>query len=354
MASPAPSLRHDAPQNVAAARRTRRALWVALALSLAIHAVWSLWPVEPPASPDETVLSATLAELPPPPVPQAAAPAPRPKPRRPPAPKPPAPVAEPAAAPETIAETPTPAQAPEPVAAAPEAPPPDAALPAPPAPPTPDKTLPPRVDLAYKVFLGTHGFLIGEATYRFEHEGNRYRIATVAEARGLAALFVRGQGKIESRGLITPTGLKPLEFAVERGSSDRREEAHFDWSANTVTLHENKVEPLDPASLDPMTLMWQPYFTPPTADQQALNLVTTRRILNYTVEREATEPIMWARGEILTERWHRKSEDGKVDAWFWLAPSMHYAVIKMRVTATARGTVEAVLDAIRVDEPRSE
>ena len=93
----------------------------------------------------------------------------------------------------------------------------------PPAPPTPDKTLPPRVDLAYKVFLGTQGFLIGEATYRFEHEGNRYHIATVAQARGLAALFIRGHGKVESRGLITPDGLVPQEFTVERGSSDRRE-----------------------------------------------------------------------------------------------------------------------------------
>ncbi len=254
-----------------------------------------------------------------------------------------------------MAEAPAPAQAPEPPAAAiPEAPPPEAAPPAPPAPPTPDKTLPPRVDLAYSVYLGTHGFLIGQATYRFEHEGDRYRISTVAQARGLAALFVRGQGKIESHGLITPTGLKPLEFAIERGSSDRREVAHFDWAANTVTLHENKVEPLDPAAFDPMTLMWQPYFTPPAADNQALYLVTTRRILNYTVEREATEMIAWPRGEILTERWHRKSEDGNVDAWFWLAPSMHYAVIKMRVTQSARGTVEAVLDTIRVDEPRSE
>jgi len=69
MASPAPSLRYDAPLRIAAARRTRRALWVALLLSLAIHAVWSLWPVEPLSTPEETVLSATLTELPPPPVP---------------------------------------------------------------------------------------------------------------------------------------------------------------------------------------------------------------------------------------------------------------------------------------------
>src|SRR5438105_10181034 len=57
------------------------------------------------------------------------------------------------------------------------------------------KVLPPRLDLAYKVYLGTQGFLIGDATYRFEHEGGTYRIATVAQARGLAALVVHGRGK---------------------------------------------------------------------------------------------------------------------------------------------------------------
>ncbi len=90
------------------------------------------------------------------------------------------------------------------------------------------------------MFFGTQGFLIGEATYRFEHEGNRYRIATVGEARGLAALVLRGQGKVESRGLITPEGLLPQEFTVERGSSDRRESARFDWEAGIVTLHDDK------------------------------------------------------------------------------------------------------------------
>jgi len=336
--------------------RVRPALWIALGLSIAIHLAWSLWPVEMPTEVEDRPLTATLTELPPPPAPAAAPVAkPKPKPRRAPRPVPP-PVAEPSPAeppaPEAaVADAAAPASTPEPVAAAPAEPP---APPAPPAPPTPDKTLPPRVDLAYKVFLGTQGFLIGEATYRFEHEGDRYRIATVAEARGLAALFIRGRGKIESRGLITPTGLRPLEFVVERGSSDRREVATFDWDANIVTLHDDKTAPLEAPSFDPMTLMWQPYFTPPTAPRETLYLVTTRRVFNYTIEREGTETITWTHGDIETERWHRKSEDGNVDAWFWLAPSMHYAMVKMRVTQSARGTVEALLDAIRVDEPRNE
>jgi hypothetical protein len=193
--------------------------------------------------------------------------------------------------------------------------------------------------------------LIGEATYRFEHHGNEYRIATVAQARGLAALFFRGQGKVESTGLITAGGLQPREFAIERGSSDKREVAHFDWDAGLVTLNDSTKLPLEPPSFDPMTLMWQAYFTPPESSVQTLNVVTTRRVVNYTVAREGNETITWPQGEIETERWHRKSDDGRIDAYFWIAPQMHYVLVKMRVSQTARGTLEAVLDTIRVDQP---
>src|SRR5947207_2483616 len=344
-----PALRMAGPQRFHA----RRSLWVALLLSVLVHTAWSLWPVEPPKSADDLVLSATLTEMPAPPTPasNATAPKPRPKPKR---SVPIAPVEPPATeavaslpASESIREiAPDPALTTEkPLAqVAPEA------L----APPTPAKTLPPRLDLAYKVFLGTQGFLIGEATYRFEHHGNEYRIATVAQARGLAALFFRGQGKIESTGLITANGLQPRQFAIERGSSDKRETAHFDWDAGLVTLNDSTMLPLEPLSFDPMTLMWQAYFTPPESPVQTLNVVTTRRVVNYTVAREGNETITWPQGEIETERWHRKSDDGRIDAYFWLAPQMHSVLVKMGVSQTSRGTLEALLDTIRVDEPTGE
>jgi hypothetical protein len=37
------------------------------------------------------------------------------------------------------------------------------------------------------------------------------------------------------------------------------------------------------------------------------------------------------------------------EGWFWLAPSLHYIPVKMRVTRTSRGTLEAQLAAIRTD-----
>ena len=338
------------------ARPPRRVLLIALALSVALHIAVSFWPAEVPTLPDTVPLQATITELPPPPAPVTVAAAkPRPKPRRATAPPAPAsatgpePVAPPAAA--GPATEPTP----EAIAAGPEpATETVAAQSAPSAPEPPPKALPRRVDLVYKAFLGTHGFLIGDAVYRFEHAANEYRITTIGEAKGLAALFLRGQGKLESRGFITATGLQPHEFSVERGSKERRETAVFDWEIGVVTLHDRKTEALELSTFDPLTLMWQAYFAPPVDDTQNLSIATTRRVGRYTVTREGDETIAWQQGEIVTERWHRRSDDGKSDAYIWLAPSLRYVPVKMRVSATYRGnfgaTLEAALDSIRVDD----
>jgi len=52
-------------------RPVRKGLLLALALSVLVHAVWTLWPVEFAPEPEGTVLTATLTEMPPPPVPRA-------------------------------------------------------------------------------------------------------------------------------------------------------------------------------------------------------------------------------------------------------------------------------------------
>lgn len=338
----------------------RPAFLIALALSLVIHVAVSLLPDDSATRSESTPLTATLTELPPPPTPvpvATPAPAPKPKPRTSPA----------------VATTRTPAVALPDTVPTPEASEPDgssvatgaakdspargvtaplqnaASLETGPEPP-PVKTLPPRIDLAYKVFFGVRGFQIGEATYRFEHAANRYRITTIGQARGLAALFVRGQGRVESRGTITRSGLQPIEFSVDRFNRRGREAALFDWDIGIVTLPDDKTVALESPTFDPLTLMWQYYFTPPDGDQLTINIATTRRVARYTIAREGRESIPWNSGTIETERWSRRSDDGKTEAYAWLAPGLRFIPVKMRVTNTSRGTLEALLDAIRVDE----
>ena len=330
-------------------RAPRRALVVALGLSVLLHAAWSLWPADE-AAPESPPLQATLTEMPappqvaPPPVAQ-----PTTRPRRPTSRLVPQRPVEPTA---SGPAEPGPARDVAPPAPAAPEPAPAVAPPAPPLPligPPPVKELPPRLDLAYKVYMGTQGFHIGDATYRFEHEGDTYRIATIAQARGLAALIVQGRGKVESHGRITANGLEPQTFEIERGRPDKREATQFDWSAKTVTLHDGRTLPLDGSTYDPLTILWQSYFTPPEGDSYTFSVATTRRVVRYTVTRDGAERLPWANGEVDTVRWHRVSEDTKTEAWFWLAPSLHYIPVKIRVTQTARGTLEVMLDAIRTD-----
>ena len=89
---------------------------------------------------------------------------------------------------------------------------------------------------------------------------------------------------------------------------------------------------------------------PPSTGQQTFAIATTRRVYRYTFVREDRETIVLPSGPVETERWHRTSDDGKTDAYVWLAPRLHYVAVKLRFANTERGTVEALLDAIRVDE----
>ena len=325
-----------------------RTLAVAFIASLAAH-LFALALPEHPATTAEDLppLTATITELPPPPA--LVVPPPKPK-RRPHVAAPVAPVLDatevgtadavatgepftpPAPAP--VVEAPVPTE--ENIAAAP----PDA---------TPRRELPPRIELVYRGFLGTRGFFVGDATYRLEHSANEYKITTIGEARGLAALFIRGQGRLTSTGTITSSGLQPNLYTIERSNDNRHEAATFDWETGVVLLHDNKTAALDIPTFDPLVVLWQFYFAPPEQDEVNFAIATTRRVYHYAFRRTRTETVSVAFGDVEAEVWERTSGDGSVNATVWLAPSLHHVMVKMRLS-NERATVEALLDSIRVDE----
>jgi hypothetical protein len=216
-------------------------------------------------------------------------------------------------------------------------------------PPSPAHPIPPRLELVYRGFLGTQGFFVGDAVYRLEHQGGRYTISTVAQARGLFAIFIRGEGHLSSTGTITADGLQPDIYTAERTSDGRHEAAMFDWISGKVFLNDQKTAPLIPPTFDPLAVLWQFYFVPPEENETDFNVATTRRVYHAHFRRVGTEIITLPFAEVEAEVWERDPGDGNITARVWLAPSLHHVMVKMRLS-NGRITGEALLDSIRVDD----
>jgi len=319
----------------------------ALIASLLAHLIIAALP-QPSAAASEPLpmLSATLTEMPPPPAPVAKLATPKRKPKPPPAaPVIAAPSNEPAP---LIADAVQPEPAPEPAPVVAAAPTEEAvAVAANDASTTPQ--LPPRIELVYRGFLGTQGFFIGDAVYRLEHSDNQYSITTVGQARGLAALFFRGEGRLSSTGTITSGGLQPNLYTAERTSDGRHEVATFDWETGVVLLNDNKTAALELPTFDPLAVLWQFYFAPPQQEEAEFNVATTRRVYHSRFRRVGVETVELPFGEVETQIWERTGGDGNLSARVWLAPSLHHVMVKMRLS-NGRITGEALLDSIRVDE----
>ena len=206
--------------------------------------------------------------------------------------------------------------------------------------------MPPRIELVYRGFLGTQVFFIGDAVYRLEHGDSRYTITTIGEARGLAALFLRGQGRLTSSGTITSAGLQPDLYTAERSSDGRREAATFDWESGIVLLNGDRTAGLELPTFDPLAALWQFYFAPPERDEAEFNVATTRRVYHSRFHRTGVERVKLSFAEVDAEVWERTSGDGNITARVWLAPSLHHVMVKIRLS-NGRLTGEALLDSIR-------
>jgi Protein of unknown function (DUF3108) len=283
--------------------RTLRALaarrwWVALAVSLLVHAFilsspgWRL-PTLDELLPSEEHIDARL--LPPPqpaapalpPSPPAAAaepaPPPRPKASRSPRAVPPVP---------TFPATPVP-QPEAAAAAAPAAAPPAMA----PAPPAASSALPKRARIRFGIAMGGRGFIVGRAEHRWTLEGASYTLRATAETTGLAALFKPAVVTQISEGEVLADGLRPNAFRVERGGATG-DNATFDWAGGRVAMSPGpRDSAAEPGMQDMLSLFWQLGMLPVSATGMAVTVATGKKIERYVFALAGEEKISTALGE---------------------------------------------------------
>ena len=143
-------------------------------------------------------------------------------------------------------------------------------------PPRLPPAMPQRVTTRFTLFKGLNGMRVGRAEQVWKLDGERYTITSVAEASGLFSLFASGKFVQESQGEITPTGLKPSNYRVERGKggADKTDTAQFDWNAMTLTLASGgskQTLKLPEGTQDLLSFMYQLAFAPPQSSAVKLH-----------------------------------------------------------------------------------
>lgn len=275
--------------------------------------------------------------MPPTPHPQiAAAAVPKPPPRR--APKrraaqtaPEAPATALATAPEAAVNE-EPAVSPTPTISPAEE---TAAQPAPaePSPATPQIKLdgfPGEGRLRFIITRGIGGLIVGQNVYAWKHDGSTYTTQSVTETTGLVALFKSVRVVQESRGEITPAGLRPLEFSSEGKRSDAA--AHFNWETRTLS-YAGHADPLPEGTQDMLSMYHQLVLLLASANPPnplELPIATGRKLEHYRFELLGEEPLDYQGAPHAAL--HLKTRNGDDIIEIWIARDVPGLPIKIRFT----------------------
>jgi uncharacterized protein DUF3108 len=343
------------------AERRLGLLAASLLLSSVIHGLTLElpgWQVPDTAESEAEPLQATLIAPPRPAL--AAPPEPRPvvhpRPTQPPRrPKPPAvePSAPTASLPAPVTAEPGPA---EPTAESPAEPAPEASTaeapsePSPPAepmaqrPPPAETPVPtggpswPRQGrIVYDVFRGDKDFLVGRTEHSWEQDGRRYRMQTVVETIGLAALMRSFHYVQRSEGRVTAWGLAPEQFRVEQaGKPD--EGADFAWDAEGVGEavvrrakgRERRAE-VRAGDQDVLSIWHQLALMGDPPPHRRLTLVSNKAATPAELETLGVDVLDLPLGHLMAHHLRARALDGSLSLDIWLAEKYGYLPVRILV-----------------------
>lgn len=168
-----------------------------------------------------------------------------------------------------------------------------------------------------------------EQHWEFNADGT-YRLSSVNETTGLAAVFKPVRVDMESRGRMVSGGLQPEQLRTLKNGQDNNENADFDWVAGEVRLsRDGSVRPVAPGSQDILSLNYQLAYLGKVADGVMLGVVTGRKYERHALDSLGEEEIVTPAGTFRTL--HLRAMTDKTTE-IWIALDHHRLPVKIRFT----------------------
>ncbi|MBC7778570.1 MAG: DUF3108 domain-containing protein, partial [Proteobacteria bacterium] len=206
--------------------------------------------------------------------------------------------------------------------------------------------------LEYAVTIGEPPTPIGRAVYAWEASESAYWLTLSAQTTGLVGLLRRVRVTQLSQGRITPDGLRPDAFQMDRGANARNEFARFDWAAKQLTFgypDATQTATLVNGAQDTLSLILQFAFVPIAEGRRELQLTTGRRLSLQSYERVTDDLIDTPGGA--WRAWHlRRVRTQPDDEGYdiWLAVDRPFLPVRIRWTDRNGRVTSANVDTVHV------
>jgi len=206
----------------------------------------------------------------------------------------------------------------------------------------------PSARLRYTVQAQSKGLTVpAQAELVWRREGLHY------EARWSVQAFLLGSRVQTSQGDVGPQGLLPLRFA-EKNRSELA--AHFERGEGRIRFSANTPDaPLLAGTQDRLSVLLQlgallaaaPH--PASGSEITLPTVGARELDNWTFVVGGVSPLHLPAGDFDGQKLERRPQRAfDVQVELWLAPSLHYLPVRLRLTQSNGDVVDQQLSSIEM------
>ena len=212
---------------------------------------------------------------------------------------------------------------------------------------------PEKISMAYRI---SSSVADGIADFSWRRNGTNYELNSTIQATGIfVGLFV-GTFRQTSRGEMTPDGIRPTFFSMQRGETpaDTAEFIRSKSELKIIKHGETHLFPLPPRMQDTQSFLFQlaqdAYKFKTPDDRVKVALTNARKLYEYQFHLIAEETLQTRMGTLTTLHVKSDAADPEDAYEVWLSPKHYYLPVKAKFYM-GRFLVEQTVTSISASDP---
>jgi hypothetical protein len=194
---------------------------------------------------------------------------------------------------------------------------------------------PQQVDVVYDLYRNGHK--LGQVSDSLVRSGGRYTLVSETRASGPLKMLWPGTIRLESRGMVTPQGLRPVQFQHARSDAPHKlATARLDWKRRSIAYQYKgeswQVNGLMAGAQDQLSQLYQFMFAPRLPADYSLQVVSGRDLNDYRYAKRDGGAIQTPLGELGTQQYQRITQNpDEKEVTVWIAPARSNLPVQVRV-----------------------